>query len=285
MRRTLLCLACMLASPVVLPGAPANGTKAVLARARQYVADYDRALIAVVADEHYVQTARTLEDHDVGENLERVLESEFAWIHLPALRETIGVRDVLRVDGQAVADGSRLHALLEHPPQDASREIRAILAESARHNVGALERNFNFPTFPLVYLRRSDDSRTRWRADRNGVATTLRFEERQHSTIVRTIHGAPTRASGRFIVDSASGRVLRCEIRLELPRPHRAFAEEYRIRVEFEYDGRIDLWVPVLMIEQFGRAGDGGFAGTGISGEATYRNYRRFETVGRILPQ
>ena len=76
-----------------------------------------------------------------------------------------------------------------------------------------------------------------------------------------------------------------CESRLELPRPRPAFAEEYRIRVEFEYDGRIDLWVPVLMIEQFGRAGDVGFAGTGISGEATYRNYRRFETAGRILPQ
>ena len=144
------------------------------------MADYDRALIAVVADEHYVQTARTLEDHDVGGNLERVLESEFAWIHLPALQETIGVRDVLRVDGQAVADGSRLHALLEHPPQDASREIRAILAESARHNVGALERNFNFPTFPLVYLRRSDDSRTRWRADSDGVAT--RCASRSDST-------------------------------------------------------------------------------------------------------
>jgi hypothetical protein len=150
MRRTLLCLACMLGSAVVLPGAPGDGTKAVLARARQYVADYDRALIAVVADEHYVQTAGSLEDQEVGEHRERVLESEFAWIHLPALLETIGVRDVLRVDGQVVADGSRLHALLEHPRQDASGEVRAILAESARHNIGALERNFNFPTFPLA---------------------------------------------------------------------------------------------------------------------------------------
>jgi hypothetical protein len=285
MRRTLCCLACLLASAVVLPGAPGNDTKAVLARARQYVADYDRALIAVVADEHYVQSSGSLEADDITGDRERVLDSQFAWIHLPALQETIGVRDVLRVDGQAVADGSRLHALLERPQQDVSQEIRAILAESARHNIGALERNFNFPTFPLVYLRRSDDSRTRWRADSNGVASTLRFDERQHSTVVRTIDGAPTRASGQFSVDAASGRVLRCDIRLELPPPRRSPGEEYRIRVEFAYDGRIDLWVPVLMIEQVGRTRGSAPEHVGVVGEATYGNYRRYQTAGRVLPR
>ena len=275
----------MLGSAVGLTGAPGSDTNAVLARARQYVADFDRALIAVVADEHYVQTAGALEADGVGGDRERVLDSEFAWIHLPALQETIGVRDVLRVDGQTVADGSRLHALLEHPQQDASHEIRAILAESARHNIGALERNFNFPTFPLVYLRRSDDSRTRWRADSDGVASTLRFDERQHSTVVRTIDGAPTRASGQFSLDSASGRVLRCDIRLELPRPPRSPAEEYRIRVEFAYEGRIDLWVPVLMIEQVGRTGGSAPEHAGVVGEATYSNYRRYQTAGRVLPR
>ena len=214
-----------------------------------------------------------------------MLDSEFGWIGLPALRETIGVRDVLRVDGRAVADGVRLRALLEHPQPDASREIRAILAESARHNIGALERNFNFPTFPLVYLRRSDDSRMRWRAERAGDSTILRFDERERSTVVRTIDGKPTRGDGRFTIDPASGRVLACDIRLQLPRARTSFAEEYRIGVEFARNEPLDLWVPVRMIEQFGRAGDGGFAGTGISGEATYQNYRRYETAGRMLPQ
>ena len=115
MRRTLLCLAWTLGSAVVLAATPGDGTKVVLGRARQYVADYDRALIAVVADEHYVQTAGALEADGVGGDRERVLDSEFAWIHLAAMQETIGVRDVLRMDGQTVADGSRLHALLEHP--------------------------------------------------------------------------------------------------------------------------------------------------------------------------
>jgi hypothetical protein len=79
--------------------------------------------------------------------------------------------------------------------------------------------------------------------------------------------------------------VLRCDIHLELPPPRRSVAEEYRIRVEFAYDGRIDLWVPVLMIEQIGRAGGGDLEHTGVVGEATYSNYRRYETAGRVLPR
>lgn len=274
----------MLGPALGLTGAPGGDTKAVLARARQYVADYDRALVAVVADEHYVQTAGAL-DADGGDgDREHVLHAEFAWIHLPALQETIGVRDVLRVDGHAVADGSRLHALLEHPQQDATQEIRAILAESARHNIGALERNFNFPTFPLVYLRRSENSRTRWHADSDGVASTLRFDEREHSTVVRTTDGAPTRATGQFTVDAASGRVLRCDIRLDLPPSRRPPGAEYRIRVEFAYDGRIDLWVPVLMIEQVGRTRGSAPERADVVGQATYSNYRRYQTAGRVLP-
>jgi len=102
---------------------------------------------------------------------------------------------------------------------------------------------------------------------------------------VRTTDGAPTRPRGQFTVDSASGRVLRCDIRLELPRPRRSPAEEYQIRVEFAYDGGIDLWVPVLMIEQVGHAGASDPERTGVVGEATYSNYRRYETAGRVLPR
>ena len=113
----------------------------------------------------------------------------------------------------------------------------------------------------------------------------LRFDERQHSTVVRTIDGAPTRARGQFSVDAASGRVLRCDIRLELPPPRRSPGEEYRIRVEFAYDGRIDLWVPVLMIEQVGRTRGSAAEHLGVVGEATYGNYRRYQTAGRVLPR
>jgi hypothetical protein len=285
MHRTLLCLACTLASAVVLPGAPANGTKAVLARARQYVTDYDRQIIAVIADEQYLQGVTTGSDDDFEGSRERVLDSEFAWISLPALGETIGVRDVLRVDGRTVADGLRLRALLERPQEDALREIKAILAESARHNIGRLYRNFNFPTFPLVYIRRGDESRTRWRADRAGSTAVLRFDERERSTIVRTVDGRPTRGSGRFTVDRESGRVLACDIRLQLPDEPASLLQEYRIWVEFAHDQRLDLWVPARMIEHAGRTGGAHLTHAGIRGEATYRNYRRYETTGRILPQ
>jgi hypothetical protein len=283
--RLLTCLTLVLATVVGLPAAAGDSTREILARARQYVADYDRQLIAVIADEHYRQAITAVSNDDVGDSRERVLDSEFGWISLPALRETIGVRDVLRVDGRTIADGFRLRALLEHPQEDASREIRAILAESARHNIGRLERNFNFPTFPLVYIRRGPDADMRWHADRiGGGPVVLRFDERQRSTVVRTVEGKPTRASGRFTIDRESGRVLACDIRLQVPERPVARAPEYRIWVEFTHDDRLDLWVPARMIEHVGRARGAAVMDDGMRGEATYRNYRRYETAGRILP-
>jgi hypothetical protein len=285
MPRTLLWLACTLWLVASLPAAGGDGTKDVLARARGYVADYDRQLIAVIADERYLQAVTAASGEAFEGSRERVLDSEFAWISLPALGETIGVRDVLRVDGRTIADGVRLRTLLEHPRQDASREVLAILAESARHNIGDLFRNFNFPTFPLVYIRRGAESGLRWRADRAGRTVVLRFDEQERSTIVRTIDGRPTRGSGRFTVDRASGRVLACDIRLRLPDEPASRLQEYRIWVEFAHDERLDLWVPVRMIEQAGRAGGAALPDAGLRGEATYRNYRRYETTGRLLPR
>ena len=78
---------------------------------------------------------------------ERVLQSEFGWITLAAPGETIGVREVLRVDGRVVAPAPRLQSLLRHRGSDASHQMDAILAESATWNLGTAHRNINFPTF------------------------------------------------------------------------------------------------------------------------------------------
>lgn len=71
-----------------------ENVRAVLGRVREYLTWYDRQLVTLVADERYVQRA----DSD-----ERVLESEFGWIAVPGVHDTIGVREVRRVDGRPVA--------------------------------------------------------------------------------------------------------------------------------------------------------------------------------------
>jgi hypothetical protein len=237
-------------------------------RAREYVARYLGDLVRVVGDEHYVQGAlrRT-----------RVLDSEFAWIAIPSRGETIGVREVLRVDGRPVSDEPRLRRLLEGSAWDVSRDFEGLLAESATHNLGDVQRNINFPTFALAYLRVQDDGRVRWRAASVAAGLELQFEERGRATVIRSPDGRPTPARGAFLVDAATGRILRSSIAVSITAggPKR----EYRVDVDFAEDVRLALWVPVRMSER-AISPDGEVE---LACEATYTNYRRYETGARLV--
>src|SRR5215208_6905301 len=268
--------ACMMA---VAP-ARADDVREVLARVREYVSWYDRELVTLIADERYVQTGGVQAgEGSAGRQAStsgggRLLESEFGWVTVPALQDTIGVREVQRVDGQLVGGALRLRALMARPPADATSEVRDILAESATHNIGTVRRNINFPTFALAYLRDPRQPDTRWHADRSGEHVRLEFEERDRSTLVRTPHGSRTPARGRFTIDPGSGRILASELRVRIRERHAAFPRVYWMLVDFAPDPRLGLWVPVRMLERQYREGTKVPAGED-AGEATYLNYRR----------
>jgi len=271
--RRLAMLALVLAA--VLGGLPAQAgddARAVLARVRGYVAWYDRQLVTVVAEERYTQTVSPTE---------RVLYSEFGWIALPPPGETIGVREVLSVDGHTVTNAPRLQSLLRQPDSsDISREMDAILAESATWNLGAAYRNVNFPTFALAYVRRTGERDTKWRASGRGDHVDLEFEEQGHSVLVRTPDGLRSPARGRFSVDPTSGRIRQYEVRIRVPERGSLHRTTYWMLVDFAHQARLDLWVPVRMLEHHQREGEYTAASRG---EATYTNYRRYETGGRLI--
>jgi hypothetical protein len=273
-----LAATCLLAVPAVAR----EDARAVLARVRGYVASYDRQLVALIADEHYVQTDSVASAQSTPAGRSRVLDSEFGWVWLPVLQDTIGVREVRRVDGRPVAGGSRLRQLLERPPADASAEVRAILAESATHNIGEVRRNINFPTFALTYLRHPRERDTRWRAVRLGNHVDLHFEERDRSTLVRSADGTRTPARGRFSVDPDSGRIAACELRVRIGGSGSSGRTSYWMLVTFAPEPRLGLWVPVRMLERHYRNGREQTLGGEIS-EATYGNYRRYEGSGRLV--
>jgi hypothetical protein len=267
---------------IATPVAGRDDARGVLAKARDYVAWYDRQLVTLIGDERYVQTGRATGAEDGEHSDARVLESEFGWVAIPAARDIIGVREVRRVDGWPVAGPHRLRLLLERPPADASLDVEAILAESARHNVGAVRRNINFPTFALAYLRRPREQDTRWRAARSGEHIDLQFEERDRSTLVRSADGTRTPARGRFSVDPATGRISVCELRVRISRGRGWRPLFYWMLVTFAPDQRLDIWVPVRMLERYYRNGATPAPGD-EAGEATYGNYRRYGTSGRLL--
>ena len=114
----------------------------------------------------------------------------------------------------------------------------------------------------------------------------LAFGERSSPTIVKSSEGDPLRATGRFRVDATSGRIERCDLRvaldvagLFLKRTPVAGADE--MTVTFVLDAGVDLWVPSRMTDSFERGT--GRDGVRVTGEATYSNYRRFRTGGRLV--
>ena len=272
---------------VATPEAGGEDARAVLARVRDYVAWYDRQLVTLIADERYVQSsagqaAESAAHPAANGSASRVLESEFGWVAVPALQDTLGVREVHRVDGLPVGGALRLRALLARRPEDPSADVRAILAESATHNVGNMRRNINFPTFALAYLRDPREHDTKWHVVRSGDHVRLEFEERDRSTLVRTPEGRRIPARGRFTIEPASGRIRACELRVRVRDGRSSHPMVYWMLVDFARDPRLDLWVPVRMLERQYR--DEATAGTGgDAGEATYANYRRYETGGRLI--
>jgi hypothetical protein len=274
---TAVLIVALLLAPLDAEGGDA---RRVLAKAREYVAWYDRQLVALIADERYVQTGGLADGTGTAT---RLLESEFGWMTMPVLDDTIGVREVLRVDGRPIATAYRLRQLLQRPQENASSEVRAILAESATHNIGDVRRNINFPTFALAYLRRPREHDTRWRIVRSGDHVDLHFEERQRSTLVRTPEGMRSPARGRFSVDRGTGRITASELRVRVHDSGSSRPMTYWMLVDFARDPRLDIWVPVRMLERHYRSRDPAVHGA-ESGEATYGNYRRYEGSGRLLP-
>ena len=260
-------------------------------RAAAYVRELDAQLVSIVGHERYEQQSVETAS-GITFQQRRTLDARIAWVHVPGPDDTVAVREVLSVDGAPAVRSSRLEQLLRKPADALSSAVGQFLDESAAHNLEPGARNINFPTFPLVYLRAPHSDRTRWKVEqRDGPLTLLSFEELRRPTVVRSDRGDHLRAKGEFRVDEASGRVQRIEVRLagrEWVTPSAgelkasvAVEIEYRHEIVFAPNDRLGVWLPAHMNDRYRRSGGG--THLEVSGEATYSEYRRFETTGRLL--
>lgn len=254
----------------------APSARELTALAAAYVRTYDGQLPAVVGEESHEQSLHERTAGRPARDESRHLRSTVAWVHLPRLSDTVAVRDVFEIDGHRIDGGPGLESLLRAPAATLENNVRDLLNRSAAHNLAPGSRNINFPTFPLVYLRQAHVDRSRWRLPRGGPATILSFQERGRPAIVRSESGSHLRARGRFWLDAGSGQVERAEVHLKGERV------TYRLHVRFAHDERLALWLPSRMEDVYERAW--GFSYLRVTGTATYSNYRRFETEGRIVP-
>jgi hypothetical protein len=245
----------------------------VLARAGAQVRTYETELPKLVARETYVQRETRLD----GERQEppRRLIAEFAWVAFPESSDVLGIRDVVEVDGRDVTtERERLQHLLHGHSTGSAAEARRLLAEGARYNLGDITRNFNLPTLVLFYLHPRAQSRFSWKRRPSSGAAVWEFEysERDRPTMIRA-NDRPLFSRGRVSIEPDTGIIRRSELRLRLDDKR-----SYTLVTTFQNVDSLGLVLPATLQEWCETPS------MHVFGEATYDNYRRFETDARLLP-
>jgi len=257
------------------------GPDALVARAAAYVADYQVRLSSVVAEERYQQRLRVLTGPAAGvlgptrgstsAERRRNLLSDYLLVWVPSLDAWMPFRDVIELNGKQVRDrDQRLARLFLERSADAMDQASRIAEESARFNLGNVQRNVNVPTLALVFLTDRHRHRLTFELDGEekieGVRTVrLAYEETVRPTLIHGADDADMVADGAFWVEPDTGRVVQTRMHI------RGVTLESEIVVTYRPDKRMELWVPGRMRESY-KSETERFEGT-----ATYSNFRRFQ--------
>lgn len=259
------------------------------ARLHAYLLGYEPKLSELIANESMRQETAPEQvsisgvESD-GRREQRTLASEVAFIALPANAGWMGFRRVMKVGRDPVADGAgSLKDVLAGGDRTDYAKAKEMLADSTRFNLGE-PRSTNLPNLPLEMLHPRHAKRFSARVAGNdrirGVRTIrLVFVETFTPTIIKATDGGEMRSIITAWVEPASGRLWRADV---VTRDTRAGVAPFDnvVSVRFAEHAALGLLVPATMHEEF-------FAGVRRRawGDATYTNYRRFQTSARIVLQ
>ena len=256
----------------------------VLLRAANYVDGLHERLADIVMEERYEQTALgSLRFGGSGARERVTLRSDYLLVQPEGSRRQFGFRDVFEVNGRAIRDREgRLTELFLDPSVTLDRRIRGILRESARYNVGDVDRNINTPTLALLFLRSGYNLRSRFErvtetetrlelAAPVGAAgvSVIGYEETWPTTVIRGRDYGNLPASGRFWIEAATGRVLVSELVLD------SDDLESIVTVRYAPDETLGHFVPVEMRERYRNRR----TGSRVRGTATYTHFRQFRVI------
>jgi len=244
----------------------------LLARAGDYLEQYGDPSNGLLLEEKYAQHAY--------DTLARMRELKSELLILPDATEGwLEFRDVLTVDGKAVADRQdRLQQLFSGTESDPRAVGRRIADEGARYNLNGsaeVKRTLNHPMVPLLYLRAANQPRSEFalegNAGRDGQHVT--FTEVRTPALIGTA-GDQT-ATGEFWIDPATGRVRSAVLRV-VSRSARATVTA-TIRVRYKDDPKIGLMVPDGMEEHYAVRDTRGATVETIDATAWYSKPRQFK--------
>lgn len=258
----------------------------VLVRATLYVEELHAQLSGVVMEERYQQRATLPGAFRRTESaaLQRAtLRSDYLLVQPEGAERHFGFRDVFEANGARVRDREeRLAQLFLGGATSVDRQVQGILADSARYNVGDVQRNLNTPTLPLLFLRRSYKARFDFERVSDRVpglemdapdsrldVWVIAYTETAPDTVIRRRSGVNLPARGRYWIEPGTGRVLITELVIEDENV------DATITVRYETPEELDHPVPVEMRELYLNH----LSGSRVEGTATYSRFRRFRVV------
>lgn len=254
--------------------------KDVTQRVGAYVDAYgDRASI-VVSTETYNQH---VESSDNALQT-RKLVSDFALVYADAIHGWLGFRDVIEADGHRIADREDRLARVLMGSEGRFDEARRLSDESARFNLGNIQRNFNVPTTGLFFFTSENLDRFKFAARRVADDGTweIDFRETSKPTLIRTPDGEPVASTGTIWVRPEDGVVVRTVLEVDVlmrrwnPPQH----GKGRIDVRYSRVDSVGTWLPASMDESFEATRKDSWDKE--TGHADYTNYRTFQTTVRI---
>lgn len=283
----------LLSLPAADAAAQEVSLESVLQRSAVYVVDYRRQLSGLVAEEHYTQDERLAATGSLALSggrtsaTHRELKSDFLLVPTPGADGLIEFRDVFEVDGRPVRDReNRLARLFLQRSPTADDQIRTIVVESARYNIGSVYREMNTPTLPLLFLDVRYQSRFKFKRSKDSAPQLARgsmkssrfaplpglwvveYEETASNTFIQRVQiGGDMPARGRFWIEPDTGRVVISEIIVSDP------VMRATIDVAYQDDPAIAMLIPIEMRERY----ENNRARTVTTGTATYGRIRHFD--------
>jgi hypothetical protein len=194
------------------------------------------------------------------------------------------------VDGAAVSEShDRFERLIGGTAPIGIARLRQMRNEGARFNIGSIRRNFNDPMFPLRVIEPDNQRRFKFALAGHetvdgAAASKISFDESTRPSLIQD-NGRDRPSRGTVWLGSG-GAVLRT--RLEVGDRQRGMTAT--IVVDYRRDPKLEMLVPGAMHEIYmaitanDTSGPLGAVGERIDCEATYTNFRRFETAARIVP-
>jgi len=248
----------------------------VLARATNYVSQYESELGNLTGTEEYVQNSTWFDNSSpprVAKRSQRRTASDFLIIQVGP--EWAALRKINRVDGARVKEVvPAFEDAFDNSPESNARRLKDMKGESTAYNLGDVQRDINLPTFALKVLRKAEIDRFAF--ERQGTARIggvqtwkIRFHEIKGQSLVVGGKGEILYSNGTLWIEPETGRVLQTEFEIE--NPYARVRVKGRIAVTYGTGKKVNILVPVAMTEEYESAYNN------ISCRADYSNFRPFE--------